>query len=157
MTSLSVCKKTSLSPKRCTATNNFNGTQLGNHGRPFRIRRNKLRTAPPSGYSTLISFPVCKKTSIYRKRSIIEVNILLNTYRKPYKPFIIPLLETVFSAPQRRYQDDVTFGAQENLIISEKVYIRRTNSMEDNQKIIGGLHECVIRNCVQRPPADLAP
>ena len=35
-------------------TNNLNGTQLGNHGLPFRIRRQKLRTAPPSGYSTMI-------------------------------------------------------------------------------------------------------
>ena len=39
--------------------NNFYGTQLGNHSRPFRIRHKTLRTAPPSRYSTLTLVSVC--------------------------------------------------------------------------------------------------
>jgi hypothetical protein len=66
------------------------------------------------------------------------------------------LLKTVSSAPWRRCYDDVTFGVQENLIISETVYIRRTTSLKHNQKTLGGLPECGIRNCVQRPLAVIA-
>ena len=105
----------------------------------------------PIGEITLTSFPVCKKTSLSRKQCIIELKLLQNSNRKPLSHFQIPSSRTVHSASQRRYTDDVIFGLQENFIISETVYNRRTISTEQNQKTIVGLSESVIRNCIQRP------
>ena len=156
MTSFSVCKKNSLSQKRCIVDEQL---QWNTTRKPWSAFQNpSLETAysAPQRIQHSDFIPVCKKTSICRKRCIIGVKLLLNTNGKPYKPFLNPLLKTVFSAPQRRCHDDVTFGVQENLIISETVYIRRTTSMKHNQKTIVGLPECVIKNCVQRPLADIA-
>ena len=51
--------------------------------------------------------------------------------------------------------DDVIFGLQENLIIMETVYHRRTFSVEHNYGTMVALSDYVIRNCVQRPLADI--
>ena len=119
---------------------------------PSRICQEKLCIAPPSGYSTMTSVPVCKNTSLFRKRCMIEIKLLLNTKRKPVFPIQIPSLRTGHSAPQRKYIDDVIFGLQENLLISETVYDRRKMSEEQNQETL-----VVIENCVQRSLADIAP
>ena len=98
MTSCSVCKKNSLSRKRCMLDENLLWSTTGNNDRPFRIRHYKLRTAPHSGYNTMTSFPVSQKTSLSRKRCMIEMKLLLNTNRKPLLPFRIPSLRVVQSA-----------------------------------------------------------
>ena len=66
--------------------NNFYGTQLGNHSRPFTIRHKELRTALLSGYSTLTSVPVCKETSLSRKQCMLQMKFLLISFRKMLFP-----------------------------------------------------------------------
>ena len=63
---------------------------------------------------------------------MIDENLLWNTYRKLWSPFQNLSSETAYSAPWRIYTDDVISGLQENLIISEMVYDRRTMSTEHN-------------------------
>ena len=55
---------------------------------------------------------------------------LLNTNIKLVSSVRIPSMRTVYSAPKRRYFDDVTFGSQENVLISESVYDGRKPTME---------------------------
>ena len=71
--------------------------------------------------------------------------------------FQIPSLRTVHGAPKRRYIDDVIFGLQENLSISETVYDRSEISTEHNLETIVGLSGYISTNCVQRSLADIAP
>ena len=63
---------------------------------------------------------------------MIEIKLPLNTNRKPLSLFELAALRTVINAPQRSYIDDVIFGLQENLIISEMVYDRRKMYIEHN-------------------------
>ena len=58
------------------------------------------------------------------------LKLLLNTDKEPKSTFQIPSLQTVHSALQRRYIDDVMFSLHEDLIISETVYDRRKLTVE---------------------------
>ena len=78
----------------------------------------------------MTSFPVCKKTSLSRKRCLTEVKLLLNTNRKLVSPIQNPSLKTVYSTPKQRYNEDGIFGLQENLIMLETAHDRRKLSMK---------------------------
>jgi len=62
---------------------------------------------------------------------MIERKLVLNTSRKPLSLFQILSLKLSIM-PLGRYIDDIIFGLQENLIISETVYHRWKFSMELN-------------------------
>ena len=71
----------------------------------------------------MTSFPVCKKTLFSRKRCIKEVKFPLNTNRKSGLLFQNTSIDIAYGALERKYNDDVIFGLQENLIMSETVHI----------------------------------
>jgi len=50
----------------------YYGTLSGSHGRSFRIRREKMRAAPPGLGLTMMSNPVGNKTLLFRKPCISD-------------------------------------------------------------------------------------
>ena len=70
-----------------------------NHYRSIKLRHRELYTAPPSGDKLMTSFSVSKKTSLSRKRCMINEKCIWNIARKPLSAFQNPQLKTVYSAP----------------------------------------------------------
>ena len=93
--------------KRLNYVNEASAQSLGH---PLSIRLRKVCTAPSSVDITMTSILFCEKTSLSVKRRMIEVKLLLNTNKESGLPILNPSLVTVYSAPWRRYNDDITSG-----------------------------------------------
>jgi len=62
----------------------YYGTLSWSHSHSFRIRHEKVRTAPPGGGRTMTSYPVGNKTSLYREPCIADKKLLWITIRKTW-------------------------------------------------------------------------
>jgi len=82
----------------------------------------KLCETPPNGGLTMMSYPVCNKTSLPRKPCITAEELLWNAIRKSWSLFQNPACKIACSTPWWRTDDDVISGWQSNLGISETMY-----------------------------------
>ena len=133
--------------------NNFYGTHLGNHSRPFSIRRKKLLTAPPSGYSTLTSVPVCKKTSLSWKQCMLQMKFLLISFRKMLFPTKICHWEQYTAPPSGSITETSFRLADKNIIMSETVNDRQNLSDEHYYEVGIVLPNSVCENYWKHPLA----
>ena len=144
MTSFSARKKTSLSQTRCIMDENLLWNTSRKPWSPFQNPSLKIAyTAPPSGYSTMTSVPVCKKTSFSRKQCMMKMNFLLISFRKMLSLFQNPPFRTVHSALQRKYHEGVLPVCKWKHYMSETVQDRRKLSDERQYEV-----EIVLLNSV---------
>ena len=135
MTSLAVCKKTSLSRKQYMIEVSYHRTRIRQRGNSFLNRQQKLCTAPLSGGITVTAFSVCKKTSSSCKGCITEVTSLRRTIDKIigiirwtvigscYRSFRIHMHTS--RGPLWRISYDFISGIHESLIIPLTTYDHR--------------------------------
>ena len=95
---------------------------MGSQGWPFRIQLWKWPKTPPSGDTSMTSFPSSKWASLSWKRYVIKRKLLLNTTRMS-ESYLLNSSSTVFQdATLRRYNNDVMFCLCEN-VISYKLFV----------------------------------